>query len=315
MKASVCIPTVRTATISHAVAAMLKQTHADWELFVLGQGPDEAGLRGAVESAGNGDSRVRYLHLSRTGLSVARNAGLEMATGDIIAFTDDDCEVAPDWLRVIVDCFASDDEVGLVGGAVRRPLDGPKGWLTTCPTNEPAEARYDPSTASHRAPKGWDWIGANFAIRRSVAARVGPFDEMLGAGTQYPCAEDTDWKFRLEALGVVMLTTPRSVVDHTYGARSGLRAGFRHSRNYARGNAALAAKLTLQGDPFGEIWRSQAMRGTRHEWSRDALPHRLPVALSRKWHFRKAYREVIDSQTIGPDGVLAPRVSPTPPSK
>jgi GT2 family glycosyltransferase len=301
---SVCIPTVRPTTIRSAVSAVMRQEWTDWELLVVGQGPDEEGLRSAVHHAASGDPRIRYLHLPRTGLSYARNAAVAGTSGQIVAFTDDDCEVDEAWLAVIAQRFSRDPLLGLVGGAVLRPSGGPGGWLTTCPTNQPAEVRYDPVASQRQRPQGWDWIGANFAVRRDILEKVGPFDEALGAGTQYPSAEDTDLKFRLESLGVPMLTTPDSIVWHTHGARSGVRAGFNHSRNYARGNAAMAAKLTLVADPFGEQWRRMAMRGTAEEWRRDARPHRLPVAIFRRWQFARAYREVISGYLVSPDGSL-----------
>jgi hypothetical protein len=59
---------------------------------------------------------------------------------------------------------------------------------------------------------------------------------------------------RMEMLGVPMRTTPQVVVNHTYGVRSGLGAVLRLRRAYAEGNGALAAKLTLMGDPRGKEW-------------------------------------------------------------
>ena len=55
------------------------------------------------------------LFRSNRGLGVARNVGLAAADGDIIAYTDSDCVVDPDWLTYLVDKFQSSD-VGAVGG-------------------------------------------------------------------------------------------------------------------------------------------------------------------------------------------------------
>lgn len=293
MKVTVCIPTVRPTSLSAAVVAVRRQDWLDWELVVVGQGAAEHELRRAVASAAGTDERIRYVHLDRLGISAARNAGVEAAVGEVVAFTDDDCEPAEDWLSVVAAAFEADPQLGLVGGAVIRPPGGAQGWLTTCPTNEPAEVRYDPVLSASVRPAGWDWIGANFAVRRSVLSEVGPFDEALGAGARYPSAEDVDYKYRLERRGVVMLTTPRAVVHHTYGVRSGVKAGLRHSRNYARGNAAMAAKLTLQGDPFGAEWRREALWGTPETRRQDLKPHRIPVALLRRWHFMRTYDDVV----------------------
>ena len=65
MRISVCIPTVRPTTLAQAVRSILEQTFQDWELVVIGQG-DEAQLRAATERGAKGDSRVRYLHITRT---------------------------------------------------------------------------------------------------------------------------------------------------------------------------------------------------------------------------------------------------------
>lgn len=312
MTISVVIPSVRPTTIASAVSAIRRQSMSDWELIVVGQGED-CGLEAEVARVGGGDQRVRHIHVDRRGLSLARNVGVAAAAGGVVAFTDDDCEAAPDWLEVLASAFRADPAIGLVGGAVLRPSTGKEGWLTTCPTNVPAEIRYDPAGPARARPRGWDWIGANFAVRRSVLSEVGPFDEALGAGARYPSAEDVDYKYRLERRGVVMLSTPRAVVHHTYGVRSGVKAGLRHSRNYARGNAAMAAKLTLQGDPFGAEWRKEALWGTPETRRQDLKPHRIPVALLRRWHFFRAYDEVVTRGVVDAeqlDVALATRWAP-----
>src|SRR5204863_158616 len=133
-------------------------------------------------------------------------------------------------------------------------------------------------------------IGANFAIRASVAARIGLFDEQLGAGTALPAGEDTDYMLRLEAQGVKMRCTPRAVVHHTYGRRFGLKALLANSRNYARGNGALAAKLSLFGDRRGTEWLTETLRESTVDVLRGLAWHRLPFSLRRLWHYRAGYR-------------------------
>ncbi|HZU14564.1 MAG TPA: glycosyltransferase family 2 protein [Chloroflexota bacterium] len=298
---SVCLASVRATTLGSAIRAVRSQTWDNWELIVVGQG-DEPVLCRAVTEAAAGDKRVRYIHSPRRGLSVARNLGIEASNGEVIAMTDDDCEPDPEWLGTIAGCFTSDNTIGVVGGSLLAPMTGP---LVTCPSLEPTEALYDPAATARVPPAGWDWIGGNFAIRRGVADHVGHFDECLGAGTPFPCGEDTDYKLRLEAVGVRMYTTPRSVVHHTWGVRRGVRAGLRHSQNYARGNGALAAKLTLLGDPRGEEWRRDATREASRDWSR--RPYRLAVSVRRVLHFRRAYAEVLRHYELDSSGLLRRR--------
>lgn len=307
MRVSVCIPATRVSSIGAAVASVQRQSLQDWELVVVGQGP-EAPLRAAVEQVADGDPRVSYLHIADKGASLARNAGIQHCRAPILAFTDDDCEADPRWLEAIVALFDADPEIGHVGGAVHAP-QGAGGFLTTCPENLPGAVRYDPRRGTAR-PVEWDWIGANFAVRRDVVDRIGGFDAAIGPGTVFPSGEDTDLKFRLEAAGVVSVTTPEAIVRHTYGVRHGVRAGLRHSRNYARGNAAMAAKLTLQGSETGPAWRRRAMLGTKEERQRDVLPHRLPVALLRRWHFERSYRHCLKHYACDATGMLIPIARP-----
>jgi glycosyltransferase involved in cell wall biosynthesis len=293
---SVCVPSTRWDTVGATVAAIRAQTWLDWELLVLGQG-NPATLEDAVMAAAEGDRRVHYIQLDGRGLSLARNAALEHAAGAAVAFTDDDCEPQPEWLATIAQAFLDHPDLGLVGGAVLAPADA--GLLSTCPTSSPQEALYEPSLNGRRPPAGWDWIGANFAVRRSVASRTGRFDECLGAGADFPAGEDTDYKLRLEAAGIPMLTTPRAAVVHTYGVRRGW-AVLRSQRNYATGNGAMAAKLTLQGDSRGKEWLDETRRGSVRELR---APHRGFRAL-RRWHyFSAAYSLCLKDYRVE-DGLL-----------
>lgn len=306
---SVCIPATRAAGLGSAVRSVLAQTWTDWELLVLGQGDagPEAAMRAATLSAAGEDARVRYLHLARRGLSGARNAAFREARGEVVAFLDDDCEADPAWLATIASAFEADPTLGAVGGAVIPA--GPVGPLSSCPELTPSEAVYDPAVTPQRPPAGWDWIGANFAVRIVLADRAGAWDVHLGGGAEFPAGEDTDYKLRLEALGVRMLTTPRSVVRHSSGTRSG-REALRSQRNYALGNGALAAKQTLAGDPRGRLWLRQTRRACLTDWLVRRRPHRLPVDLRRGLWFEVGYRRCRRGYAVDDRGLLRPRVVP-----
>ena len=297
---SVCVPATRWDTVGATIQAVRAQTRTEWEMIVLGQGAREP-LEAAVDRAAAGDGRIRFIHLQSRGLSRARNAALGHAAGAVVAFTDDDCEPDPRWLATIVQAFQEDSELGVVGGAVLAPAS--KGRFATCPTISPGEALYDPATSWRRPPPGWDWMGANFAIRRDVAARLGKFDECLGAGADFPAGEDTDYKLRLEAARVRMMTTPRAAVVHTYGVRRGW-AMLRSQSNYATGNGGTAGKLTLLGDPLGAEWLDETSR--MFERDRRRAPHQAVRAFRRLHLFAGAYRRCLDEYRV--EGGLLARI-------
>jgi glycosyltransferase involved in cell wall biosynthesis len=298
---------VRAGTLLYTVRSILAQTWPDWELIIIGQGPDPS-LAAVGDEVVRMDGRIRYLALDTYGISRARNAGLSAATGEIVAMTDDDCEAAPRWLEALAELFARYPQVGLIGGQLVAPRVSRR-RLGTCLSFQPADVLYDPVTMS-APPIGWGWIGANCALRRSVAERIGAFDECLGAGAPvFPVAEDTDYRLRLVAARVPMLSSSLPVVYHTYGTRYGVRQNLRNARSYARGNGGMDGKLTLLGDPHG----AQSVRRVLPEGLTDAFRrrrlHRIPLVLHYSWHYRAAYRQCLEEFELDRAGCLQPKTA------
>ncbi|MDQ6773476.1 MAG: glycosyltransferase [Candidatus Dormibacteraeota bacterium] len=305
MRFSVGIASIRGATLGAAVRSVVAQTFTDFEVIVVGQG-DHTTLRATVAAAAGDDPRVRYESLPARGLSLARNRILGLARGEVVAFTDDDCEAPAGWLAALATGFDAHPDVGLVAGPVAAPRL-PAFRIATCPSLTVADALYDPVASDRTAPAGWDWIGANFALRAQVAARIGAFDPNLGAGTRFGAGEDTDYKLRLEAAGVRMLTSTAALVRHSGGVRHGLRAALASQRAYASGNGALAAKQTLGGDPRGAAWLAATRAECLAVWSR--RPPRAVSALRRYRLFRRAYESCLDGYELA-DGILSQRPAP-----
>ena len=306
MRISVCIPTVRPTTLEQAVRSILEQTFQDWELVVVGQG-DEDQLRAATGRGAKGDSRVRYLHITRRGASVARNAGTTATTGDVIAYLDDDCQAEDSWLATLDKAFG--DDVGLVAGSVIAPPDSTRRFAV-CPAIEPADVVYDP-LRTKQMPEGFGVLGANIAVRRTDAERVGPFDECMGPGSFFQGGEEHDYVNRLAQLGVRMRSTPSSIVHHTYGVRYGWRAVYSHKRERIRGDGAVAAKGTLLEDPDG----GRAIRACVTSMARGQLQHlqlrRAVMTTFRFVHYVGSYRECLRhfalSSAAPVQAVLVPR--------
>ena len=319
-KISVCVATVRPTTLGATIAAILRQTWTDWELIVVGQGNAEA-LHRAVEEASGDDARVRYVHADRYGASAARNIALRSASGDIFACTDDDCEARPDWLAVVAACFDTDPGLGLVGGSLLAPPTSKRWVPSSCLSITPAEVVYDPAETPPPAPPGFGCVGGNLALRREAVERVGRFDEVLGPGTQLLSGEDVDYLHRLEDAGVKMMSTPRSVVFHTYGRRYGWREMPSYWHGQGMGHGALAAKRTLRGDPRGADEVRAWIRKYPTQWLGEREPGRLPRArdlelgrtLSDPIRLASAlitYRRCLREYLIDQEGLLRPRALP-----
>lgn len=300
MNVSVCIAATRADTVGAAVRSIVSQTYQDWELVVVAQGGASDSIAAAVKDA-LGGREGKVVRDAGRGLSRARNAAIAAADGDVLAMIDDDCEADPEWLEAILSRLTRNSRVGVVTGTVVAPPKAKRG-LGNCPASYPADVLYDPAVSGHQPPEGFDWIGANFALTRTAAEAIGPFDEYLGAGARFSAGEDADYRWRAVEQGIVMQVAPESIVRHTYGWRYGLRALHAFQRGYARGGGAFAAKLTLLGDPWGSYDLNEQRRKIAHDWRpgrRSNLPAStqhtrlaaLPIAIRRYLVFASAYRE------------------------
>lgn len=83
-----------------AIGSVLSQSDSDWELILVDDGSTDSTPQ-ICDSASESDARIRTLHTANRGVSAARNAGLEMAKGEFIAFLDADDVLAPDFLKIL----------------------------------------------------------------------------------------------------------------------------------------------------------------------------------------------------------------------
>ncbi|MEO8154196.1 MAG: glycosyltransferase family A protein [Rhizobacter sp.] len=184
MKFSLIMGTLgRTAEVGAFLASLQRQDHRNFELLIVDQNPDER-LAELVARYRQHFSIFRYR--SAPGLSRARNVGLRYATGDVIAFPDDDCWYPDGLLTHVAERLQSQPTLdGLTG----RFVDG--------------EGRAEGRWLSHSQPLNRFnvWRGAiSFSIflRRPLVERIGGFDEVLGvgAGTPWGAGEETDFLLR-----------------------------------------------------------------------------------------------------------------------
>jgi len=244
----------RPQMLQACLAGLSAQTRPPREVIVV----DNSAAGSAATVAGL--SGVRYVHEPRPGLSRARNAGVAAASGEFIAFTDDDVGLPPEWTGEVVRAFADPSVDAMTGLVLPAALDTPAqrafqlelGGFTARLQPLRFDAGFLERTRA-MGPQVWRiGAGANMAFRRRVFARLGGFDERLGAGAS-GCSEDSEYWYRILAGGGVCLYEPRAYVFHHHRAEwPALRRQYRH---YMRGHvSALVAQADRYG-PSGDLRR------------------------------------------------------------
>ena len=154
-----------------------------------------------------------YLFERRQGRSPALNAGIAAAHGKIIAFTDDDVTLHPEWLITLKRTFNAFDCAG-VGGRIIPVWQQPKpDWLQM--EEQQAIVHYDhgdePQVLKDHPP-----LGANCAYRKDVFVKYGGFRLDLGVSGEHPriTCEDTEFATRLFRAGEKIVYTPLAIVYH-----------------------------------------------------------------------------------------------------
>jgi len=172
-------------------------------------------------------------HARNRGPAAARNTGLALASHELVAFTDNDCEVAPDWARQL--CVYLRDAPHAVAGVGGRVL--------AC--GEDVYSRYftyhkilDPFLSEGRYLYV---VTACCAFRRSALAAVGGFDERI----RQPGGEDPGLCFKLLQAGFGLHYREEAVVYHHYrlGLRDFARTFYRYGRGCRRQTEAFGAGL------------------------------------------------------------------------
>ena len=239
----------RPAGVMVTLRGLAAMHYRPFEVVVVDNAPSSDANKDAVLGEFGDDRRIRYVREVRPGLSRARNRGLAEATGEIVAFTDDDVRVDPWWLTGIVRGLRSAPGVACVTGLIATAeIDTPaqlyfhlrEGWGASC------ERRvYDLTENRDESPLypytvGIFGSGANFAVSRVVLAEIGGFNEALGAGTPSGGGEDLNIFMRLILAGHRIVYEPSAIVAHVH--RTGLAQLALQMRAYGSGcTAALTA--------------------------------------------------------------------------
>ncbi len=252
-------PTVTAAICTHdrpellerCLRSLLDQTDPPDEILVVDNAPSDGRCETVVERIAADAPHVRRIVEPCPGLDIARNAALRHAAGDVVAFIDDDVIADTHWCEATRACFQQDEDV-----------DATTGQVLPAELDTPAQSAFErlggfrggnetvrwhgldlPDNRLYPYHPGMFGAGANMAVRRNSAIRLGGFDEALDTGAPLPGGGDLDLFHRVIRSGGTLRYEPQIVVAH------------RHRRTHEE----LRAQYESWGLTFS-AWASKAYR-------------------------------------------------------
>ena len=326
---TVIVPTGgRSAQLRRCLDSLRAVRYPRFDVLVVDNRPGDESTRRVVEAQAAADPRIRYSAEPRPGSSVARNHGLVRTTAEIVAFTDDDVVVDPDWLGWLVRPLFDDPSVAVATGLVLpAALETPAQWWFEAYGGfgkgfERREYDLNGNRAGDRLLYPyWGGVfgsGNSMAFRSRSLRSIGGFDPALGAGSMARAGSDIEAFSHVILRGERLVYEPRSVCWHEH--RRDERALRRQLLSYGIGMTAILTKWALR-HPSLVLSAASELRGRVRRSARGArggksgLPKRLqrlelygyllgpPLYLrSVLWARRLRLADVMTETARGPSG-------------
>jgi len=204
----------RADRLPAALEPLLSQTGGvSWELIVVDNNSTDGTAEVLAAWTAAHPGRLRAAFEPRQGLSYGRNTGISLARAPIVALTDDDVRVAPDWVGQLERAFREHPEIDFVGGRVLPTwIEPPPRWLTTAHWSPLALQDYGAEPMTTGPERAVCLVGASLAFRRRVFDRIGLFTPALGRIRDgIGSTEDHDLQLRAWRAGMRGLYTPAVV--------------------------------------------------------------------------------------------------------
>ena len=239
-----------SATIDECLNGLIALDYPDVEAIVVDDGStdDTADIVARYPS-------VRLIRTPNRGLSAARNTGIESATGEVIAFLDDDATPDVDWLRFAVPTLIDELHVGVGGPNVPPGRSTAAGTAVARAPGGPTHVLLSDRLAEHIP-------GCNMVFWKRALESVGGFDPIFRIA-----GDDVDICWRLQEHGWTLGFHPSAVVWHR--RRPSVRAYLRQQREYGRAEALLERKWPMKYNRSGHLaWAGRVYASTTRPWLR-----------------------------------------------
>jgi GT2 family glycosyltransferase len=246
------------ATLGECLDGIARLDYPDRETIVVDDGSTDATAAIAAARAG-----VRVIRTDNRGLSAARNAGLAAATGELVAYMDDDAYPDPQWLRYAALALADPAHAGVGGPNLPVPGDGLVAESVANAPGGPVHVLLSDTVAEHIP-------GCNMVFRRDRLQAVGGFDPRFRVA-----GDDVDVCWRLQARGWTLGFHAAAVVWHH--RRGSVRRFWRQQRGYGRAEALLERAWPEKYNTPGHLaWGGRI-------YGRGALPLRRSRVYYGQW--------------------------------
>lgn len=209
--------------------SLAAQTLQDFEIIVVDQNDHDR-----IHALCINRERLTYIHSDRSGLSLARNLGIQGARGEYLVFPDDDATLQSDFIEKADDIISGFPDVSIFSGIVLNVED-----------NEPF-SRYMDSVSEELTYCNFDkFMSTTMIIHKRVFREVGDFDEEMGVGARWGGSEESELLLRGLGAGLKAYYSTGLVAYHpkvdfsTMDWRLAIQKGY----NYGLGRGALFRKL------------------------------------------------------------------------
>jgi GT2 family glycosyltransferase len=220
-------------TIGECLRGLEELEYPSYEVIVIddGSSDDTAAIARGFD--------CRVISTEQRGLSNARNTGLKAATGEIVAYLDDDAYPDPQWLTYLAATFKSTEHAGIGGPNIAPPGDGFVAEAVDRSPGNPTHVLLTDREAEHIP-------GCNMAFRKECLEAIGGFDPFYQVA-----GDDVDVCWRLRQEGWTLGYSPAAMVWHH--RRKSIRAYWKQQIGYGKAEALLESKWPEKYNAVGHL--------------------------------------------------------------